>query len=195
MLFANRGPKWILAFLGNPGREYENTRHNVGFQTAEILAERQGVRLKRMKHSAIVETCVIGGEKTLIMLPYTYMNRSGQSVHQAARNYRIPPERVIVVTDDVSLTPGKIRIRQSGSAGGHNGLKSIIAHLGTDQFPRIKIGVGSPPHLEYDLADWVLEKPRGKDKEAIDLACEYAAKAVECILSDGFDSAMNQFSG
>lgn len=193
MFLAKRAPKWILAFLGNPGEEYKDTRHNVGFWTGELLAKRQGVNLKRMKYNSRVETCTIAGEKALIMLPYTYMNRSGEAIKQAARNYRILPQHVIVVTDDVSLEPGKIRIRKSGSAGGHNGFKSIIAQLGTNEFPRIKIGVGSPPHPEYDLADWVLGKPRGKDMEEIKAACEKAVLAIECILEEGFDQAMNRY--
>lgn len=194
MFFTSKGPKWILAFLGNPGQEYKDTRHNVGFMAAEILAEQENIRLKRMKYSAITETCIIGGEKAVIMLPYTYMNRSGEAIYQAARNHRISAEHIIVVTDDISLTPGKIRIRQKGSAGGHNGFKSVISHLGTDVFPRIKIGVGSPPHPDYDLADWVLGKPSGKDAVAIRQACTDAANAARCILEEGFERAMNVYS-
>ena len=142
MLFGKFGGgsvSWLLVCLGNPGREYAETRHNVGFLTADLLAEKKNVKIDRLKFKALTGTVELGGEKVLVMKPQTYMNLSGEAVGEAARFYKLPPERVLVVSDDVSLPLGKMRIRANGSAGGHNGLKNIIAHLGTDAFPRIKV--------------------------------------------------------
>ena len=188
------GPKWLVVFLGNPGAEYRDTRHNAGFWTAEALAARHGLSIKRVKYSARTEVCTLGGERVMLMLPQTYMNRSGDAVYQAARSFRILPEQVLVVSDDVMLEPGILRIRRRGSAGGQNGLKSIIQRLGSEDFPRIKIGVGSPPHPDYEMADWVLGKPRGKELTAIQEAVSRAADAVELILCEGVDTAMNRFN-
>ena len=194
MFFSSRGPKWLLVFLGNPGAQYKDTRHNVGFVAAAHLAERQGVSIKRLKYSAYTGLCTLGGQKVMLMLPQLYMNRSGKSVYPATRFYRIPPERVLVIADDTALEAGKLRIRRSGSAGGHNGLKSIIMALSSEDFPRIKIGVGAPPHEDYDLADWVLAKPQGAEKKAIDAAIEEAVLAVEEIVQNGVEAAMNRFN-
>ena len=188
------GVEWLVVGLGNPGDKYENTRHNVGFMTADVLAERKGVPVQRLKFKALTTTLTLGGAKVLLMKPVTYMNLSGEAVGEAARFYKIPPERVLVISDDVSLPAGKLRIRRSGSAGGHNGLKNIIAHLGTDAFPRIKVGVGGKPHPDYDMADWVLGKLSGKDKKAVDAAVERAADAVERYIQDGPDKAMSLFN-
>ena len=150
--------------------------------------------MQRLKHRALTNTVELAGVKVLLMKPVTYMNLSGEAVGEAARFYKIPPERVLVISDDVSLPLGKLRIRKSGSAGGHNGLKSIIQHLGTDAFPRLKIGVGGKPHPDYDMADWVLSKFTGEDRQVMDEAVRRAADAVECFLKDGPDRAMGKFN-
>ena len=189
------GVDWLLVGLGNPGDQYEHTRHNVGFLVADELAERSHVPVQRLKFRALTNTVTIGDRKVLLMKPVTYMNLSGEAVHEAAAFYKIPPERVLVISDEVSLAPGKIRVRRSGSAGGHNGLKNIIAHLGTDQFPRIRLGVGQKPHPDYDMADWVLGKFQGEDKKAVEAAVKKAADAAECLIREGVDKAMNQYNG
>ena len=189
------GAAWLIVGLGNPGEKYENTRHNVGFQVIDELAERQGKPVQRLKFKALTGLLTIGGEKALVMKPVTYMNLSGEAVRPAADFYKLPPERILVISDDVALAAGRLRIRAKGSAGGHNGLKSIIQHLGTDQFPRIRVGVGEKPHPDYDLADWVLGRPQGEDKKAIDAAVKRAADAVECILSQGLERGMGKFNG
>ena len=189
------GASWILVCLGNPGDKYENTRHNVGFMVADELGERARLPIQKLKFKALTNLLTISGEKVLVMKPITYMNLSGEAVRQAADFYKIPPERILVVSDDTALAVGRLRIRRSGSAGGHNGLKNIIQHLGSDQFPRIRVGVGEKPHPDYDLADWVLGKFVGEDKKAIDAAVKRAADAVECILKHGVDTGMNRFNG
>ena len=189
------GVTWLVVGLGNPGDKYENTRHNVGFLTVDQIAEQLRVPVQKLKYRALTNTVELGGQKVLLMKPVTYMNLSGEAVGEAARFYKIPPERVLVISDDVSLPVGKLRIRKGGSAGGHNGLKNIIQHLGTDQFPRVKIGVGEKPHPDYDMADWVLSKFVGEDLKAITAAIEKAAKAVECLIAEGPDKAMNKFNG
>lgn len=189
------GAAWLIVGLGNPGEKYENTRHNVGFQVIDELAERQGKPVQRLKFKALTGLLTIGGEKALVMKPVTYMNLSGEAVRPAADFYKLPPERILVISDDVALAAGRLRIRAKGSAGGHNGLKSIIQHLGTDQFPRIRVGVGEKPHPDYDLADWVLGRPQGEDKKAIDAAVKRAADAVECILTQGLERGMGKFNG
>ena len=197
MLFSkdSGGAAWLIVGLGNPGEKYENTRHNVGFQVIDELAERQGKPVQRLKFKALTGLLTIGGEKALVLKPVTYMNLSGEAVRPAADFYKLPPERILVISDDVALAAGRLRIRAKGSAGGHNGLKSIIQHLGTDQFPRIRVGVGEKPHPDYDLADWVLGRPQGEDKKAIDAAVKRAADAVECILSQGLERGMGKFNG
>ena len=186
---------WLLVCLGTPGDKYENTRHNVGFMVADEVAERQNKPIQRLKFNALTNIFTISGEKVLVMKPITYMNLSGEAVRLAADFYKVPPERILVVSDDTALPVGRLRIRLKGSAGGHNGLKSIIQHLGTDQFPRLRIGVGEKPHPDYDMADWVLGKFQGEDKKTIDAAVKRAADAVECILDQGLDRAMGKFNG
>ena len=198
MLFGRSKPagvEWLVVGLGNPGDKYENTRHNVGFCTIDELAERLRVPVQKLKHRALTNTVELAGVKVLLMKPVTYMNLSGEAVGDAARFYKVPPERVLVISDDVSLPVGKLRIRKGGSAGGHNGLKSIIQHLGTDQFPRLKIGVGEKPHPDYDMADWVLGKFTGEDAKTMAAAIARAADGVECILKEGPERAMNRFNG
>ena len=189
------GASWMLVCLGNPGDQYDNTRHNVGFMVADQLGERYRLPIQKLKFKDLTNVFTISGEKVLVMKPVTYMNLSGEAVRPAADFYKIPPEHIIVISDDTALDVGKLRIRKSGSAGGHNGLKSIIQHLGTDQFPRIRVGVGKKPHPDYDLADWVLGKFQGEDRKAIAAAVERCADAVECYIKEGPDRAMNKFNG
>ena len=195
MLFFNKAPvSWLIVGLGNPGGQYENTRHNAGFRVADELGERGGFSIQRVKFKALTAAAVVGGQGVLVMKPSTYMNLSGEAVGEAARFYKLSPDRVLVISDDVDLPLGKLRLRTGGSAGGHNGLKSIIQHLGTDRFPRLKVGVGGKPHPDYDMADWVLGKLTGEDKKVMDEAVRRAADAIECLLRDGVDKAMNQYN-
>ena len=197
MFFPTRpGPvEWLVVGLGNPGPKYEWTRHNMGFLVIDELAEREKIPVQKLKYRALTNTAVIGGQSVLLMKPTTYMNLSGESVGEAARFYKIPPERVLVISDDVALPQGKLRIRRSGSAGGHNGLKNIISHLGSDQFPRIKVGVGGKPHPDHDMADWVLGKFTGQDRKVMEEAIARAADAVTLFLEQGPDQAMAKFNG
>ncbi len=195
MIFGKKnGVTWLAVFLGNPGPKYEWTRHNAGFLTCDALAKKLGVNVNRARFKALTATCDIGGESVMLMKPQTYMNNSGEAAAEAARFYKIPPEHVIVVSDEVSLPVGRLRIRQKGSAGGHTGLKSIIAQLGSDQFPRIRLGVGAPPHPDYDMADWVLSVFRDQDAADIVDAAKRAAEAVECYITEGPERAMNRFN-
>lgn len=188
------GVDWLVVGLGNPGDQYENTRHNVGWRALDELAETAGVPVQKLKYKALTNICTVSGAKVLLMKPVTFMNLSGEAVGEAARFFKLPPERVLVFSDDVSLPVGKLRIRKSGSAGGHNGLKSIIQHLGTDAFPRIKIGVGGKPHPDYDMADWVLGKFPPEDKKVIDEMVQKAAQAAAYYIKEGPDKAMGKFN-
>ena len=193
--FKRPGPvQWLVVGLGNPGPKYEWTRHNVGFLVIDQLADRADIPVQKLKFQALTNTALIGGQSVLLMKPTTYRNLSGQAVGQAARFYKIPPERVLVISDDVALPQGKLRIRRSGSAGGHNGLKDIIAHLGVDQFPRVKVGVGGKPHPDSDMADWVLSTFTGADRKAMEETIDRAADAVTCLLEQGVDKAMSKFN-
>ena len=196
MLFGKKtgGVDWLVVGLGNPGAKFENTRHNIGFMVADQLAEELRIPVQKLKFKALTNTAELGGQKILLMKPVTFMNLSGEAVRPAADFYKVPPDHILVISDDTALPAGKLRIRKGGSAGGHNGLKSIIQHLGTDQFPRLRIGVGEKPHPDYDMADWVLGKFQGEDKKAVDEAVKRAAQAVECILSQGLDKGMNRFN-
>ena len=189
------GASWLLVCLGNPGEKYEHTRHNVGYMVADEIGERCRSPIQKLRFKALTDVVTISGQKVLVMKPVTYMNLSGEAVRPAADFYKIPPDHVLVISDDTALAPGRLRIRKGGSAGGHNGLKSIIQHLGTDQFPRIRVGVGEKPHPDYDLADWVLGRFVGEDKKTMDAAVKRAADAVECLLAEGPDRAMNRFNG
>lgn len=188
------GVTWLVVFLGNPGAKYAGTRHNVGFMTADVIEKNTGVKINKLKFNALTATAELGGEKVFLMKPQTFMNLSGTAVRQAAAFYKVPLEKILVLSDDVSLPVGKIRIRRSGSAGGHNGLKDIIAKCGGDGFPRIKIGVGSPPHPDYDMADWVLSTFRNQDAVDIAEATKNAAAAIEELIQNGIDSAMNRYN-
>ena len=186
---------FMIVGLGNPGKQYENTRHNAGFLAVDTIAQKHHTDIKRIKFKGLVGECSLGGKKALLLKPSTFMNLSGQSVREAMQFYKLPPEKVLVIFDDINLEPGKLRIRRKGSDGGHNGMKNIIYLSGSDQFPRIKLGVGKKPHPDYDLADWVLGKFQGEDKKAIDQAVKRAADAVECILAEGIDRGMSRFNG
>ena len=194
MLFSSRPVSWLVVFLGNPGLRYEGTRHNAGFMTADALARKKNININRSRFHALTATCTMGGETVMLMKPQTYMNLSGEAVGQAARFYKIPADHVLVVSDDISLPIGGIRIRTKGSAGGHNGLKNIISVLGTEEFPRIRLGVGAPPHPNYEMMDWVLSA--FKDQDAVDMAdsVSRAADAVECFITEGAEKAMNLYS-
>lgn len=195
MLFSDHGGvQWLVVFLGNPGLKYQNTRHNAGFLTADVVEKDCGVRIDRLRFHALTAQAELGGQKVLLMKPQTYMNNSGEAVAPAAKFYKVPPEHILVVSDEIHLQPGRLRIRTKGSAGGHNGLKSIIACLGTDAFPRIRIGVGAPPHPDYDMPDWVLGTFRGADKTAMDDAAVRAAEACAVYIRDGADRAMSRFN-
>ena len=197
MLFAKNktsGIEWIVYCLGNPGREYDNTRHNVGFFTADKLAEKYRTDIKRIRFKAMTGTLEMDGHKVLVIKPNTYMNLSGTALQEAAAFYKVAPDHCLVVSDDVSLDPGRLRLRRNGSAGGHNGLKSIINMLGSQDFPRVKIGVGKKPHPDYDLADWVLGKFTPEDQKLIDKAGDTACEAIECIITKGMDRAMNLYN-
>jgi len=184
----------IVVGLGNPGREYEKNRHNVGFVAIDYIADRAGVRIDRAKFHARVAEATVGGKRVLLMKPETYMNNSGVAVAEASAFYKIAPERVLVLSDDISLEPGTIRLRRKGSAGGHNGLKSIIAHIGSEEFPRVKIGVGKKPHPDYDLADWVLGNMGKEDNDKFLARLSDIASSVDMIIGGDIDGAMAKFS-
>ncbi len=195
MLVRKPACEYQIVGLGNPGSSYEQTRHNVGFRAVAALAESAGVRIDRSKFQALTAQATVGGCRVLLMQPQTFMNRSGIAVQQAARFYKLPPERVLVLFDDIDLDVGRIRIRRDGSAGGHNGIKSIIACLGSQDFPRVRIGVGAKPHPDYDLADWVLSRFSAQELKRLEPAIEHAAEAVPVILQDGIEKAASRFNG
>ena len=195
MLFCKSTIDWLIVGLGNPGREYERTRHNVGFRTLELLAEDAGVKIDRARFRGLTRTCTLERQKVLLLKPGTYMNLSGEAVQLAAMFYKIPVERIVVISDDISLPVGKIRVRAEGSAGGHNGLKSIISHLGGQDFPRVRIGVGAKPHPDYDLADWVLSNFTSEEEKALAPAIEHAAGAVRELIQHGVQSAAAKYNG
>ena len=192
-MFFGRKPapvSWIIVFLGNPGVRYENTRHNAGFLTADVIEKNAGLKINRLKFDALTNTAILGGQRVFLMKPQTFMNLSGGAARQAMSYWKVPLSNVIVVSDDVSLPAGKLRIRRSGSSGGHNGLKDIIAKCKGEGFPRVKIGVGAPPHEDYGMMDWVLSKPSGEDSKLIAAAVERAASALETIITQGIEKAM-----
>lgn len=191
---SNGGYEYLIVGLGNPGAKYEMTRHNAGFLAVDLLAIKENLNIKKLKYHALVGDAVINGKKCLVMKPQTFMNNSGEAVGEACRFYKIPPEKVVVISDDISLDVGKIRIKRKGSAGGHNGLKSIIAHLGSENFVRIKVGVGKKPSADYDLVDWVLGRfPKELEKE-LKSALENAVASLPYIVNDEIDKAMNLFN-
>lgn len=194
MLFKSSSCEYLVVGLGNPGSQYEATRHNVGFRAVDALAKEAGVKIDRAKFQALTAQVTVGGVRVLLMKPQTYMNLSGVAVKQAADFYKVPPERVLVLFDDIDLDVGRLRIRRNGSAGGHNGIKSIISSLGSQEFPRIKIGVGAKPHPDYDLADWVLSRFTLAEQKLLDPAIEHAAEAVPVIFTQGIERASSQFN-
>lgn len=195
MLFSKPACDWLIVGLGNPGAQYEKTRHNMGFRALDLLAKELGCKVDRAKFRGLTGQAVYGGQKLLLLKPQTFMNASGDSVREAAAFYKLPPERVIVLFDDISLAPGRLRVRGSGSAGGHNGIKSIIAQLGSQDFPRVKIGVGAKPHPDYDLADWVLSGFSAQEEKAVGPVLERTGQAALCILEKGVQEAENRFNG
>ena len=195
MLFSKPSADWLIVGLGNPGRQYDRTRHNAGFRAMEALARRLGCPLDRVKFQGRMGQCAHGGQKLVLLLPQTFMNLSGNAVAEAVRFYRLPPGRVLVLCDDISLEPGRLRVRGSGSAGGHNGLKSIIARLGSQDFPRVKIGVGAKPHPDYDLADWVLSTFSQQEEKALAPIWDQAGEAALAVLTLGVEQAASRFNG
>ena len=196
MLFQAKGCEYLIVGLGNPGAAYTRTRHNVGFRAVDLLAESLGTKITRLKFRALCSPVVdCGGRKVLLMKPQTYMNNSGDAVKLAGAFYKVPPAHIIVLSDDISLDVGRIRVRASGSAGGHNGLKSIIAQLGSEEFPRVKIGVGKKPHPDYDLADWVLSAFGAQEEKALATALEHAAQAAGELPAHGAAWAANRYNG
>ena len=186
---------WLIVGLGNPGKDYTRTRHNCGFRALDILAEQLGCKVDKGKFQGLYGQCTYRGKKLLLLKPQTYMNLSGKSVLQLSAYFHVPPQQIIVMFDDISLEPGRLRIRPDGSAGGHNGIKSIIQELGSQSFPRVKIGVGAKPNPEYDLADWVLSTFSASEEKALGPALERAADAALCIIEQGTAEAANRFNG
>lgn len=195
MLFGKPPCEYLIVGLGNPGSQYEATRHNVGFRAVAKLADDLGVKIDRAKFQALIGQGTVAGHRVVLMQPQTYMNNSGLAVRQAADFYKVPPERVLVLFDDIDLDVGRLRIRGKGSAGGHNGIKSIIACLHSQNFPRIKIGVGAKPHPDYDLADWVLSRFTAQELKSLDPAIDRAAEAVETVLQEGIERAASRYNG
>ena len=192
--FTGNRPMYIVAGLGNPGSKYERTRHNIGWLAIDALAAEQGVSVDRNKFHALTGQCVLAGQKVLLMKPLTYMNNSGEAIEEARSFYKIPTENVIVLSDDVNLKPGRLRIRRKGSAGGHNGLKSIIDCMGTDDFPRVRLGIGAKTHPDMDLADYVLGKFTKDEQKNVDEAVKNAAHAVELIIGNDINEAMSLYN-
>lgn len=194
-MFGKKGDSWLIVGLGNPGREYEKTRHNAGFRAIDLLADKLNCKVDRLKFQGLYCQALYGGKKLFLLKPQTYMNLSGRSVLQLSSYFNIPPQNIIVMFDDISLPPGRLRIRADGSAGGHNGIKSIISEVGTQDFPRVKIGVGAKPHAEQDLADWVLSTFSAKEEKDLVSALERAADAALTIIEKGVPEAANRFNG
>ena len=186
---------WLIVGLGNPGPEYAKTRHNIGFRCLDILAQKLGCTVDRGKFQGLYGQASYRGQKVYLLKPLTYMNLSGRSVLQLSAYFQIPPERIIVLFDDISLEPGRMRVRSNGSAGGHNGIKSIIQELGSQDFPRVKIGVGAKPHPDFDLAAWVLSPFTASEEKALAVSLENGARAVLTILEEGVSQAANAYNG
>lgn len=186
---------WLIVGLGNPGQEYARTRHNTGFRALDLLAQQLNCRVEKLKFQGLYGQISYNGSKLFLLKPQTFMNLSGRSVLQLSAYFQIPPQRIIVLFDDISLAPGRLRIRAEGSAGGHNGIKSIIQELGSQEFPRVKIGIGSKPTPEYDLADWVLSTFSASEEKALAVSLENAAKAALTIVDKGVPEAANRFNG
>ena len=194
-MFGRKSEDWLIVGLGNPGKEYEKTRHNAGWRALELLAGKLGCKVDKAKFQGLYGQVKYGSGKLFLLKPMTYMNLSGRSVLQLSAYFHIPPQRIIVLFDDISLEPGRLRIRADGSAGGHNGIKSIISEVGSQEFPRVKIGVGAKAHAEQDLADWVLSSMSASEEKALTSALERAADAALCIIDRGVPETANRYNG
>lgn len=189
------GESWLIVGLGNPGSEYARSRHNTGFRCLDLLAETLGCKVEKLKFQGLYTVVSWKGKKLFLLKPQTYMNLSGRSVLQLSAYFHIPPQRIIVLFDDISLPVGRLRVRGEGSAGGHNGIKSIIAELGSQDFPRVKIGVGAKPTPDYDLADWVLSSFFANEEKALAVSLKNGAEAALAIIEDGVPEAANRYNG
>lgn len=194
-MFKKTSETWLIVGLGNPGKDYERTRHNCGFRAVDLLADKLGCKIDKGKFQGLYGQTMYEGKKLMLLKPQTYMNLSGRSVLQLSAYFSIPPQRIIVLFDDISLPPGRLRIRADGSAGGHNGIKSIIAELGSQEFPRVKIGVGGKAHPEQDLADHVLSGFSAQEEKALAVSLKNAADAALAIIDHGVPEAANRFNG
>lgn len=195
MVSKEQGESWLIVGLGNPGREYEKTRHNCGFRALDSLAQQLGCKVDKLKFQGLYTQTTYGGKKLFLLKPQTYMNLSGRAVLQLSAYFHIPPQRIIVLFDDISLAPGRLRVRAEGSAGGHNGIKSIIQELGSQDFPRVKIGVGAKPNPDFDLADWVLSTFSASEEKALAVSLKNAADAALAVIDHGVPEAANRFNG
>ena len=195
MFKKSSGENWLIVGLGNPGRDYEKTRHNAGFRALDILADQLGTKVDKLKYQGLYAQVNYEGKKLFLLKPQTYMNLSGRSVLQLSAYFNIPPQRIIGLFDDISLEPGRLRVRANGSAGGHNGIKSIIQEVGSQEFPRVKIGVGAKPHPDYELADWVLSTFSSLEEKALAVSLENSAKAALTIIEQGVPEAANRYNG
>ena len=194
-MFGSKSESWLIVGLGNPGQQYTRTRHNCGFRAVDLLAEKLGCKIDKLKFQGLYAQVNYQGKKLFLLKPQTYMNLSGRSVLQLSAYFSIPPQRIIVLFDDISLVPGVLRVRPNGSAGGHNGIKSIIQELGSQEVPRVKIGVGAKPHAEQDLADWVLSTFSASEEKALGPALERACDAALCVIDRGVPEAANRYNG
>ena len=194
-MFNKNNETWLIVGLGNPGREYEKTRHNAGFRAIDILADDLGCKIDRMKYQGLYGQTTYNGKKLMLLKPQTYMNLSGKSVLQLSAYFNIPPQRIIVMFDDISLVPGRLRVRADGSAGGHNGIKSSIAAVGSQAFPRVKIGVGAKPHPDFELADWVLSTFSAQEEKALANSLKWAGEAALSIIDRGVPETANRYNG
>ena len=194
-MFGKANETWLIVGLGNPGKEYERTRHNAGFRALDVLADKLGCKIDKGKFQGIYGQVNYGGKKLMLLKPLTYMNLSGRSVLQLSAYFNIPPQQIIVMFDDISLEPGRLRVRADGSAGGHNGIKSIIQEVGSQAFPRVKIGVGAKPNPEYNLADWVLSTFSAQEEKALATSLNNAADAALSIIDRGVPETANRFNG
>ena len=185
---------YLIAGLGNPDKKYSCTRHNIGFDAIDMIAREINCDVKKLKFKSLLGEGKIAGEKVILAKPQTYMNNSGEAIRDISAFYKIEPKNIIIFHDDISLPTGRIRLRPKGSDGGHNGLKNIIQHLGTDAFPRIKVGVGMPDHPDHEMIDWVIGKPQGEEAKTLRAALDRAADAALSLIDEGPDRAMNKFN-
>ncbi|MBQ8756887.1 MAG: aminoacyl-tRNA hydrolase [Oscillospiraceae bacterium] len=194
-MFGHSKDCWLIVGLGNPGKEYANTKHNCGFRAIDLIAEKLNCKIDKAKFQGLYGQATFSGAKLYLLKPQTYMNLSGRSVLQISAYFNVPPQKIIVLFDDISLEPGRLRLRSDGSAGGHNGIKSIIAELGSQDFPRVKIGVGGKPHKDADLADWVLSGFTSAEEKLMAVSLNNAADAALCIIEKGLAEAANRYNG